>query len=106
FQDLAPGPVHLRRARRIGRATRPDLVGRPPPPPPCAFGPAGRHPFAPPGGFLACAHGLVPDTPWLHARPEICTRPAAVPRTALARPLRHRRAGTAGGGHVPAGDAA
>ena len=46
-------------ARRLGGATRSDLVGGSSSPPSCAFGQAGRRAFAGPARILLEPHGLV-----------------------------------------------
>ena len=96
-QDLARRAVRLRGARR----RRPRSAARSGGPPTTATttshsDQAERRALARPAWLPVVAHGLVPVAPALRARPRPRARPAALPRTALARPLRHP-------GAVPAG---
>ena len=94
-QDLARRAVPVRRARRLGRAARPDLVGRASSRSPPVFRQEGRRALADPARLRARAHELVPVEERLRARPQARARPHELPRAALARPLRHHRAGVA-----------
>ena len=95
-QDLARRPVPVRRARRLGRAARADLVGRASSRPSPVFRQERRRALAHPARLRARAHELVPVEERLRARSQARARPHELPRAALARPLRHHRAGAAG----------
>ena len=104
LQDLARRAVHVRRAGRLGRAARPDLVGGPSPPPPREFRPSRRHALA----DSSTASGA---RTWAGSCPARASRPTS---DACATCMQFRelrwldrfdiaRAGVAGPGHVPLG---
>ena len=84
----------------IGRAARAGVVGRSSSPSSRAFGQASGRALARAARLHPRAHGLVPVEERLHAGPQVRARPHEVPRAALARPLRHPRAGRLRGRHL------